>query len=236
MEMNPNGREAWFCAAGHEDPDSPNNMPMNTIYQYWHVNLQTGSFTRLPDSHTIKDNVGRPRPDGEKFELVVDRFDWRLANNQANKKTIIHRKCTPWYSFDGPNVSPNEKWVVIGESWYSESDTMVNNVARWIGWPASDYFHHTHLHVFDLSDGRRINTVPVWQFAVWHPDGDKFWSIESKWSRPGRSDGVHCRLWSVHAASPPWWLWSLTIAGVAWYAHRILRWRRRARLEPSLIT
>jgi WD40 repeat protein len=125
-----------------------------------------------------------------------------------------------------PQVSPNNHFIAIGERGLDRFDKSIKDFLErhfdWRIYPDRDI----RLCVLDAKTGRQTTEVASWEVNRWTPDGNHFWTSDTTYSPTGDLLGVTFRLWSVYAAPPPWWLWSLTAIGVVWYSHRIWRWRR----------
>jgi hypothetical protein len=216
----------------------------------WQFDIASGQFTRLPDqSGSLKFSLtgsdygtahlrGYYRPSPNNVECYRDaglppskatRDDsgWEFFDPDWEGDVIRHR-CAKTTTCGVPHVSRDFRWLVLGEE-RSNSNPVRRFLREWKIWDRGD---DLHLCVFNVSTGRFINDVPSLDVIRWTDNCDQFWTVDTMYSFQGEPKGVAVRLWSVYAAPPPWWLWSLSVIGVVWYVHRAWRWRRVVPTSP----
>ncbi|MFL5331503.1 MAG: hypothetical protein ACJ8C4_21645 [Gemmataceae bacterium] len=119
--------------------------------------------------------------------------------------------------------SRDERYVVWGEmSQYQRSPSwMPRGVADFLQLDHSDFSHR----VLDTQARRIVHTVPGDDFIGFGPDNATIWTSSMI---TDVADRVLFRQFPIAAPPAPWWLWSLTAAGVAamiWDMRRT--WRSR---------
>jgi hypothetical protein len=229
-EMDPSFREQISGIACFSNSDSP-TADFESGYR---VDLNTGQFTRV--YHVVyhpfqvsgrpylifdrEDEAAPPAP----WPTAWDRDDIRWVLRDAETDAVIaSQNCDPKTYVSKPSYSGDRRWVTVSEDRTDSSGDLPRQIRKWLRrnfsgaswsiWLRGET-RNTHLCIFDAKTGARVNDVPSWEVAGWTAAGDQFWTIDNIHAVDWKLCGVTCRLWSAWAASPPWWLWVLTGAGV----------------------
>ncbi len=222
VRITPESGQTQFATAGHIEYDSPLNTPANQVYGAWHLDLTTGHFKPLSDDHPITKGIGISEGPLARYRIETGDKEWTLID-ELTGSVVIRRPFWFYMSFEGPSISPTGAWIAIGESWYERRSSIEQFVAETTGLFSGSSQHNRRLLVFEASTGRLLNLIPSWSTAHWSPNGNEFWTVDRMHAPKGFSTGVTFRLWSVHSAWPPWWLWLLTVTGVGTSCYNLRR-------------
>ncbi len=197
----------------------------------WQMDLNNGTFSRLADDNAIAQGIGIVHY-GPKLTCTRNN-DVLLIVNSPNESPILRIPCSPNSIEGNPTMSRDGRWLAISEVYAVVPPKLLLYLAHWFGISA-EQIRQVHTRIFETMSGKKVNTIPSWDLHEWISGADQFWTVDTMFTSSQAPKGVTVRLWSVHAAPPPWWLWSLTIAGVVWYAHRVWRWRSINRRIPAM--
>lgn len=192
----------------------------------WAVDLASGKFCRLPDDHRIDDYSDFRQPGAKlTWNRVLDRLQ---IIDESTGRAILRTECWPNAWVQSPTISPDGRWLTVGEGRQSAPNSSIGYLTSLLG-PFGPQIGQVCTRVFDVHTGKQVNDVPVRLVNHWIPTTDQFWTADTIFTPSRKPAGVTIRLWSVHAAMPPWWLWGLTVLGVGAQIYNILRGVRRAR-------
>lgn len=131
-------------------------------------------------------------------------------------------------------MSPDARWMMIpnhqAPNWVTQSFNRLLMMLR------RDTMSSQHLDIVSLENGRIRNCIPLAETNQSHAGYIGFAQQDCLWSFrivPHREDAKAefiLQEWSCYAAWPPWWLWLVTVGGIA-----LMVWKTRNRSRVGMM-